>query len=550
MLNSLEINNIALIEKVNIDLKKGMTVLTGETGAGKSIIIDSVNLILGARANKGLVRYGAEKARVQAVFTVDDETAKKLSELGIEAEDGICAVLRDVSADGKSICRINGIVVSASTLREAAQLLVNIHGQQDSSALLDEKYHLGFLDSYAHNEAARAVFYEKYTAYTELARKLERLKNDEQGRAERIDLLKYQTEEIEAAQIFVGEKDAQLAERAIVQNAERLAAAVGICCEALYDGEDASAYDLAARAESEIAALSDIESAQKAAEKLADIKYAIEDAADEIRALADGVEFSQGRLDEIEDRLSVIERLEKKYGGSESAVLEYYERAGEELYELDMDDDRLAKLENDVKKAGVECEAAAKKLTAARVEAGERLAEEIEAQLHDLDMPKVRFSVRINPAKLSASGADSAEFMICPNTGEELKSLAKFASGGELSRVMLAMKTVLTDEQGAETLIFDEIDTGVSGSAAQKIAGKLRALAEKKQVICVSHLPQLAAAAQNHLFIKKEEIAGRTLTGVTELDTDGRVGEIARIIDGSEPSKAALDLARVMIGNA
>lgn len=550
MLNSLEINNIALIEKVNIDLKKGMTVLTGETGAGKSIIIDSVNLILGARANKGLVRYGAEKARVQAVFTVNDETAKKLSELGIEAEDGMCAVLRDVSADGKSICRINGIVVSASTLREAAQLLVNIHGQQDSSALLDEKYHLGFLDSYAHNEAERAEFYEKYKAYTELARKLERLKNDEQGRAERIDLLKYQTEEIEAAQIFVGEKDALLAERAIVQNAERLAAAVGICCEALYDGEDASAYDLAARAESEIAALSDIESAQKAAEKLADIKYAIEDAADEIRALADGVEFSQGRLDEIEDRLSVIERLEKKYGGSESAVLEYYERAGEELYELDMDDDRLARLENDVKKAGVECEAAAKKLTEARVEAGERLAEEIEAQLHDLDMPKVRFSVRINPAKLSASGADSAEFMICPNTGEELKSLAKFASGGELSRVMLAMKTVLTDEQGAETLIFDEIDTGVSGSAAQKIAGKLRALAEKKQVICVSHLPQLAAAAQNHLFIKKEEIAGRTLTGVTELDTDGRVGEIARIIDGSEPSKAALDLARVMIGNA
>lgn len=550
MLNSLEINNIALIEKVNIDLKKGMTVLTGETGAGKSIIIDSVNLILGARASKGLVRYGEEKARVQAVFTVDETAAKKLAELGIEAEDGMCAVLRDVSADGKSICRINGIVVSASILREAAQLLVNIHGQQDSSALLDEKYHLGFLDSYAHNEAIRAGFCEKYTAYTELLRKLERLKSDEQGRAERIDLLKYQTEEIEAAQICVGEKDALAEERTIVQNAEKLAAAVGICCEALYDGEEASAYDLTARAESEIAALSDIESAQRAAEKLADIKYAIEDAADEIRALADGVEFSQGRLDEIEDRLSVIERLEKKYGGSERAVLEYFERAGEELYELDMDDDKLAKLENDVKNAGIECEKAAKKLTEARVEAGVRLAEEIEAQLRDLDMPKVRFSVWVKPAKLSASGADSAEFMICPNTGEELKSLAKFASGGELSRVMLAMKTVLTDEQGAETLIFDEIDTGVSGSAAQKIAGKMRALAEKKQVICVSHLPQLAAAAHNHLLIKKEEIAGRTLTGVTELDAEGRIGEIARIIDGSEPSGAAIDLARVMIGNA
>ncbi len=550
MLTSLEINNVALIDRLNIELEPKMTVLTGETGAGKSIIIDSVNLILGARANKGLIRYGEDKARVQAVFTVSGQTAEKLAELGIETEDGICAVLRDVGADGRSICRINGIVVSASTLRSAAQLLVNIHGQQDSSSLLDAKFHLGFLDSYAQNTAQREDYAHKYSEYVSLKQRLERLKSDEAGRAERIDLLKYQTEEISAAALSPGEKEELLNERALVQNAEQLTSAVGLCCELLYDGEQTSAYDLVSRTVSEMADIAGLERAQKAAEKLADIKYAIEDATDEIRAMADGVDFSQGRLDEIEDRLSVIERIEKKYGGSEKAALEYLDKASEELFELDMDDDRLAQLEEELAASEETVRAAAAELTLARKAAGGRLAADIETQLRDLDMPKVRFAVDIAPAKLSALGADSVEFMICPNTGEELKSLAKFASGGELSRVMLAMKTVLTDDDGAQTLIFDEIDTGVSGSAAQKIAQKMRSLAEKKQVICVSHLPQLAAAAQNHLLIKKTERDGRTFTGVTPLDAEGRIAEVARIIDGSNPSVAALEHARVMIENA
>lgn len=550
MLTSLEINNVALIDRLNIELEPKMTVLTGETGAGKSIIIDSVNLILGARANKGLIRYGEDKARVQAVFTVSGQTAEKLAELGIETEDGICAVLRDVGADGRSICRINGIVVSASTLRSAAQLLVNIHGQQDSSSLLDAKFHLGFLDSYAQNTAQREDYAHKYSEYVSLKQRLERLKSDEAGRAERIDLLKYQTEEISAAALSPGEKEELLNERALVQNAEQLTSAVGLCCELLYDGEQTSAYDLVSRTVSEMADIAGLERAQKAAEKLADIKYAIEDATDEIRAMADGVDFSQGRLDEIEDRLSVIERIEKKYGGSEKAALEYLDKASEELFELDMDDDRLAQLEEELAASEETVRAAAAELTLARKAAGGRLAADIETQLRDLDMPKVRFAVDIAPAKLSALGADSVEFMICPNTGEELKSLAKFASGGELSRVMLAMKTVLTDDDGAQTLIFDEIDTGVSGSAAQKIAQKMRSLAEKKQVICVSHLPQLAAVAQNHLLIKKTERDGRTFTGVTPLDAEGRIAEVARIIDGSNPSVAALEHARVMIENA
>lgn len=550
MLTSLEINNVALIDRLNIELEPKMTVLTGETGAGKSIIIDSVNLILGARANKGLIRYGEDKARVQAVFTVSGQTAEKLAELGIETEDGICAVLRDVGADGRSICRINGIVVSASTLRSAARLLVNIHGQQDSSSLLDAKFHLGFLDSYAQNTAQREDYAHKYSEYVSLKQRLERLKSDEAGRAERIDLLKYQTEEISAAALSPGEKEELLNERALVQNAEQLTSAVGLCCELLYDGEQTSAYDLVSRTVSEMADIAGLERAQKAAEKLADIKYAIEDATDEIRAMADGVDFSQGRLDEIEDRLSVIERIEKKYGGSEKAALEYLDKASEELFELDMDDDRLAQLEEELAASEKTVRAAAAELTLARKAAGGRLAADIETQLRDLDMPKVRFAVDIAPAKLSALGADSVEFMICPNTGEELKSLAKFASGGELSRVMLAMKTVLTDDDGAQTLIFDEIDTGVSGSAAQKIAQKMRSLAEKKQVICVSHLPQLAAAAQNHLLIKKTERDGRTFTGVTPLDAEGRIAEVARIIDGSNPSVAALEHARVMIENA
>ncbi|MBS7297546.1 MAG: DNA repair protein RecN [Eubacteriales bacterium] len=550
MLISLEINNIALIDRVRIDAKEAMTVLTGETGAGKSIIIDSVNLILGARANKGLIRYGEDKARVQALFSVSESVEKKLFELGIEVEDGMVAVLRDITSDGRSICRINGMIVTQNILRDAAELLVNIHGQQDNQSLLNPKFHLSYLDGFAGNYKELDEYTKQYNICRELKARLDRLNTNEKERAERIDLLRYQTEEISSAGLSDGEKEQLLEERVIIQNAEEINEAVAEAKEYLYDGEEVNAYDLVSRAANAISRLSDIESAAKVAEKIFEIKYEIEDVASEVRSLADGVEFSRARLDEIEDRIDLIGKLEKKYGGSESAVLEYLEAAEKELMELDIGEEAGEKLAIEYNKATEKLAELAKNLTETRKCAGKKLSAEIEKSLSELDMPGTRFVVDVKNAEFTKTGADVIEFLICPNVGEELKPLAKFASGGELSRVMLAMKSILADADDAETLIFDEIDTGVSGSAAQKIAKKLSSLGKKKQVICVSHQPQLAVSASTHLYIKKNSNGERTTTTVKELDYNERIREVARIIDGNNPSDAALAHAKAMIDNA
>lgn len=550
MLNSLEIKNIALIENLSVEFHDRMTVLTGETGAGKSIIIDSVNLILGARANKGLIRYGEEKARVQALFTVSEAIAKKLSELGIEQEDDAVAVLRDISADGRSVCRINGMIVPQTLLRRASELLVNIHGQQDNQALLNPKYHLEYLDNYAQCAKQKEEYKKAYENWRAVSKKLAGLKCDEQERAARVDLLTYQTNELIEADLKKGEKEELLKQRELMQNAEELNTAVSLSCALLYDGEENSAYDSVSRAAGALSKITQISGVDKAYEKICDIKYAIEDIAHEIRDFADGAEFSEAGLDEIETRLDKISKMEKKYGGSVEAALEYLDAASEELAELDAGEELFEELEEKLEAAEKEMHRAAAELTRARKSAGEKLSGEIEKVLFELDMPKVRFAVSITPTDCSASGADIAEFMICPNVGEELKPLAKFASGGELSRVMLAMKSILADADDAETLIFDEIDTGVSGSAAQKIAHKLSQLGKKKQVICVSHQPQLAACADWHMLIKKTQSGGRTTTGITELDKEARVRELARIIDGDNLSEAAILHAKAMLENA
>ncbi|MBQ7793117.1 MAG: DNA repair protein RecN [Clostridia bacterium] len=549
MLTNLEINNIALIDRLSIGIDNGMTVLTGETGAGKSIIIDSVNLILGARASKGLIRYGEDKARVQALFDVSDTVAERLLELGVEVEDGQVAVLRDITADGRSVCRINGMIVTQSVLRDAAELLVNIHGQQDNQSLLNPKYHLSYLDSFADNDAELSAYKNAYDECKTIKERLDKLNCSERERAERVDLLRYQTEEVAAADLAVGEDDELYEERAVIQNAESLMTAVAEATALLYDGE-VNAYELSSRAANVISKIDGISVAERCAEKLFDIKYAIEDAVGEVRELADGVDFSPQRLDEIEERLDLIGKLKRKYGGSIEAVLEYLEKASAELEELDMSEENAEKLTAEYEKALSEMTKRAAALTKTRESAAKVLSAEIEKALSELDMPKVRFAVEIKPCDCIRSGADVVEFMICPNVGEELKPLAKFASGGELSRVMLAMKSILADADDAETLIFDEIDTGVSGSAAQKIAKKLKKLGEKKQVICVSHQPQLAVCASKHLLIKKGINGERTTTNVTELDYDGRIAEVARIIDGANPSEAALAHAKAMIDNA
>jgi len=549
MLLNLEIKNIALIDSVSAEIPQGMSVLTGETGAGKSIIIDSVNLLLGARWSREMIRYGEEKARVQGLFSVSDKVKDALLELGIEAEDNEVSVLRDITADGKSVCRINGMMVTGAVLREVSGLLLNIHGQQDNQSLLNPKFHLEYLDGFSGNEKEREEYKTAYNEFLKISKRLSDIENNKKEMEERRDLLSYQTEEIFEAGLRVGEMDELLGEREMVANAERIMEASTETSDLLYDGE-ISAYDVISKAEKALGRLSDIEKAEPLTEKILDIKYAIQDLAVEVRSMSDGIEFSPKRLDEIEERLNTIEKLTKKYGGSEEAVLEYLKNAEEELYSLDVSDEAVKKLLAEKSALEEKVCVLAENLTKTRETAAQKLSKMIEENLKDLDMPKVKFGVNFEKTEYTMSGSDKVEFMICPNVGEELKPIQRIASGGELSRIMLAMKSVLSDTDGVETLIFDEIDTGVSGSAAQKIAKKLKSLSRDRQVLSVSHHAQLAAISDAHFLVYKEENGGRTNTYLKELSKDERIMEIARITDGENPSREAIEHAKVMIENA
>lgn len=543
MLNSLDIKNIALIEQLNIEPNEGMTVLTGETGAGKSIIIDAVNMLLGARTNKSLVRYGTDKARVQGIFSVDEKVCAILLEQGIDAEDGEVIVSREITGDGKSVCRINGVMTPINVLRDFGAYLINIHGQQDNQALLNPAKHIDFLDSYAKTDVS--AFSELYRERKEVLKQIETLTRNEQERLERIDLLKYQANEIEDADLKSGEKAELLEQKVIIENAEKIAMSVGEAYSLLY--EENSAYDNISMAASALERISGIDTRlDEIASKISDMQYVIEDCVHELKGFADGVEYDDNVLNDIEERLDLITKLERKYGGSEEAVLDYFKKISNELGLLENADEtvsvlnvRLGELDGKIKKASDE-------LTKHRTIAAKSLQEEIEKSLFELDMPKVKFEVMISPCEYNPKGADSVEFMICPNVGEQLKPLALIASGGELSRVMLAVKSIIADN--VDTLIFDEIDTGVSGVAAKKIAEKLSKLSRGKQVICVSHQPQLAAKADNHYMIKKREDGERTVTEIRLLSKDERITELARIIDGDNITETAINHAKEMLG--
>lgn len=542
MLIGLDIKNIALIEKLNIEVKEGMTVLTGETGAGKSIIIDAVNLLLGARGNKTLVRHGEEKANVEGLFSADGEIEAVLAENGIEVCDDI-VISRMLSADGKSVCRINGSMVSQNVLREIGAYLINIHGQQDSQALLTPTKHIDFLDGYAGIELSeyRGIFAER----KELLKKIEALSKNEEERLERIDLLRYQVNELSQAELKIGEKEEITGEKTVIENAEKIVSAISEAYNVLYD--ENSAYDnvsIAATALSKIAGID--KKIDEISSKITDMQYLIEDLAHELKGILDGVEYDEQVLNDMEARLDQITSLERKYGGSEASAIEYMKKAQAELSVLENADEAISGLSGELSSVNIRLENSAKKLTAARKTAAKKLEKEIENALFELDMPKVRFEIMISGAEYGQKGADNVEFMISPNPGEPLKPLVKIASGGELSRVMLAIKSIIND--GIDTMIFDEIDTGVSGSAAQKIAKKLSALSCGRQVICISHQPQLAAAADNHYVIKKQEEGERTVTKIRELSEEERVGELARMIDGDNITETAINHAKEMLG--
>ncbi len=547
MLSLLHIENIAVIECADISFDRGFNVLTGETGAGKSIVIDAISAILGERAYRDMIRTGTTKASVRAVFT-DVPELSWFADNGIEYDPEI-VIQREIHLDGKNVCRVNGSLVSVSILRKLGIQLINIHGQHDSASLFDEDNHLTFLDAFGDNETIRVDYSEKYDAVAKLRREIDRISMDEGEKLRRMETLRFQINEIEKAELEAGEDEELEARRKILQNAEKLSDGMEEAVECLYGGDDSDgAAGLLAQAEHALARLSRFTDAYAVLhEKVADLMYQVQDAAEEVRDARDDLSYSADELEQIESRLDKIHRLRRKYGVTCADILDYLDQAKKELDEIEFADDHVERLKKKLKKAEKEAWDAAKRLRENRKETAESMSARILTELAQLDMPRVQFQVQFTELELTATGADAVAFYMSANAGEALKPMSKVASGGELARIMLAMKNVLAEKDQVNTLIFDEVDTGVSGRAAQKVAEKLRSVAAHKQVLCVTHLPQLAALANTHLLIAKSEHDGRTYTSVTPLDIEGRKKELARIIGGTNITETTLKSAEEML---
>ena len=547
MLSLLHIENIAVIECADIAFDPGFNILTGETGAGKSIVIDAISAILGERAYRDMIRTGASKASVRAVFT-------QVPELPWFAENGVdydpeTIIQREVYLDGKNVCRVNGALVTVSILRKLGLQLINIHGQHDSASLFDEANHLAFLDAFAANEELKDTYTQAYAAVSQLRSQIDRMTMDEGEKLRRMETLRFQIQEIEKADLEAGEDEALEERRKLLQNAEKLSDGIHAAVECLYGGEDTDgAASMLAEAERELARLSRYtDSFSHLHEKVADLMYQVQDVAEEVRDARDELSYSADELEQLEARLDVIHRLRRKYGATCADILQYLENAQKELDEIEFADDHLERLKVKYNQAEKLAWDAAYALRDSRKCAAVQLSDRILSELAQLDMPKVQFSCSFSETELSGNGADSVAFYMSANAGEALKPLNKVASGGELARIMLAMKNVLAEQDQVSTLIFDEVDTGVSGRAAQKVAEKLRSVARTKQVLCVTHLPQLAALASTHLLIAKQERQGRTYTTVTPLDKEGRKRELARIIGGANITETTLKSAEEML---
>lgn len=550
MLSLLHIENIAVIECADISFDAGFHVLTGETGAGKSIVIDAISAILGERAYRDMIRTGANKASVRAVFT-DVPQLPWFEANGVDY-DPETVIQRDIFLDGRNVCRVNSALVSVSILRKLGIQLINIHGQHDSASLFDESNHLIYLDDYAGNEDLRSAYMQQYEKVSELRREIDRMSMDESEKLRRMETLRYQIEEISKADLEAGEDEALEERRKVLQNAEKLSDGIHAAVECLYGGEDSDgAAGLLAEAERELARLSRYTDAYAGLhDKIADLMYQVQDAAEEARDARDDLTYSADELERIESRLDVIHRLRRKYGATCTDILEYLQNAQAELDEIEFADDHIERLKRKLQEAEKAAWDAAGILRKSRQEGAQSLSARILDELAQLDMPRVQFSCEFTETELSSDGADAVAFYMSANVGEALKPLSKVASGGELARIMLAMKNVLAEQDQVATLIFDEVDTGVSGRAAQKVAEKLRSVARTKQVLCVTHLPQMAALAHNHLLIAKEERDGRTYTTVTPLDREGRKRELARIIGGANITEITLKSAEEMLADA
>ena len=551
MLSQLHIENIAVVESADITFDEGFHVLTGETGAGKSIVVDSIGAVLGARTSRDLVRTGADRARVTALFRdLSEKTLSALAELGVEPdEDGCLLISREIAADGRGACRINGKPATAAILRAMAPHLINIHGQHDSQQLLNPETHCSFVDKLAGNEGLLLEYASAFEKLSQLKREIASLQTDDAAKARKIELLTYQIDEIENASLTVGETEELKSVRTLHRNSEKIIGSVNEAYALLNGAEEMSgALEQIKMSARQLDSVSQYYSAlDENAEKLREIGYLIEDVQDRLSSVMDELEYDPQYAQAVEDRLDYLNRLSRKYGETEEEMLAFCEKCRKERQDIELSDERLIQLEAQAKKQYEYVVSLAGKLTQARKTTGVDFSEKVRAELVFLDMPNVVFAVDMKPCELNENGADEVEFLISPNLGEAPKPMAKIASGGELSRIMLAIKNVLSDKDGTETLIFDEIDAGVSGRAASKLGKKLASVSDGRQVICVTHLAQIAAQADHHFEISKASHGGKTYTSVTPLDFDGRKRELARIIGGEEITQAQLDMAEEML---
>ncbi len=555
MLSLLHIENIAVISQADITFDQGFNVLTGETGAGKSIVIDSIGAIMGERTSRDLIRTGATSARVSALFQ-NLPALPWFEEQGMGPdENGELLIERSIQADGKNACRVNGRPLLVTQLRELGRQLVNVHGQHDGQQLLDEECHLGYLDSFGGTQDVLEAFSTAYAQVRELRRERDKLQMDDGEKARRMDTLTYQIEELEKAELREGEDEELSQSREVLRNAERLTDAVDGAWQALTGGEDGEgAVSLLMEAGNRLAQGGRYsEGLRELSEKAEQLRCDADDLAELVRDLRGTLDFYPGELDEIEERLDRLYRLKKKYGGTVAEMLAYLDRCREELDAIQFSEDRINRLDKELEKALARAVKAGGELSARRHKAAQELAKRIQSELTQLDMPKVRFQVEFAPKDapdgMDATGMDTVRFLMSANLGEALKPINRIASGGELARIMLALKNVLAETEQVSTLIFDEVDTGVSGRAAVKVARKLFEVSKGRQVLCVTHLPQIAAMGDVHFSVEKGEADGRTFTRVERLDRPRRREELARL-SGGQATAVMLEGAEELLATA
>ncbi|MBQ6717034.1 MAG: DNA repair protein RecN [Clostridia bacterium] len=554
MLLELNIQNIALIERLRIEFGRGLHVLTGETGAGKSIVVDCVNLALGLRADRDLVRTGEEKASVRALFDISEnpDAENYLSSLGVDVEDGLVEVSREIARSGKNVCRVNGAMLTLSSLRQFTSMLVDIHGQHEHQQLMDSEKHLSFLDAYA-GEMLKPYLDEvkrAHEAYAQTSRELNRLSMDEAERERRIDSLTFQHREIAGAKLKADEEDALISKNRIYENAEKLSGHLRTAYERVYaGGKSISAQESLKRAMDAMGAISDIDEKYKNLHsRLEEAYYAVSDIGYELQDASEEMEFDPAEAEKVADRLDLIQKLKRKYGPELKDVIEYGKKAAEELKKLEGALDTKQELMDTLKAQKKALKIACDALSDVRKEKAEQLARAVIEQLKDLGMGRTRFEAKFETLeKPEASGQDKMEFMISPNPGEPLRPLTAIASGGEISRIMLALKAITAETEGVDTMIFDEIDTGISGRMAQTVGEKMCMLGKMRQVICVTHLAQIAALGDHQYLVEKTVEGEKTGSTVRKLSEEGRISEIARMVGGADEGESSKAHARNML---